>query len=120
MLKQFLTGLSILICLLFAVSLTAQDYRISGKSISELKETSGSILQEYQKPSFSSLKIFNKTIDNSSTSKSTPTPALPKAWKYEDLAFFCRLEVKMEKAAKFPIKFRLGEVQYVEKMEGKY
>lgn len=37
-----------------------------------------------------------------------------------DLATFCRLELKLEKAAKFPIKFRLGEVQYVERMEGKY
>jgi hypothetical protein len=118
--KQFLIGLSIIICLLFTSSLRAQDYRISGKSISELKETSSSILPQYQRPIFSSLKIFNKTIDNSSVSKTIPTPALPKAWKYEDLAFFCRLEVKMEKAAKFPIKFRLGEVQYVEKMEGKY
>ncbi len=36
-----------------------------------------------------------------------------------DLAFFCRLEYKMEKALKFPVRIRLGEVQYVEEMEGK-
>ncbi|MFK7935453.1 MAG: hypothetical protein AB8G22_18200 [Saprospiraceae bacterium] len=43
-----------------------------------------------------------------------------RAWSYEELAFFCKIEVQMEKAAKLPIKFRLGEVQQVERMEGKY
>ncbi len=42
-----------------------------------------------------------------------------KAWALEDLAFFCRLEVRMERAAGLPVKFRLGEVQYTERMEGK-
>lgn len=44
---------------------------------------------------------------------------LPAAWRYEDLALFCKIEVKMEKALQLPVKFRLGEVQYVERMEGK-
>lgn len=44
---------------------------------------------------------------------------MPKAWQYKDLAFFCKMEVKMEKAARFPIKFRLGDVPYVERLEGK-
>ena len=36
-----------------------------------------------------------------------------------DLAFFCRLEVKIEKATRFPVFFRLGDVQYVNYLEGK-
>lgn len=36
-----------------------------------------------------------------------------------ELAFFCRLEVRMEKAAKLPVKFRLGDLQYVDYLEGK-
>ena len=40
-------------------------------------------------------------------------------YRYDDLAVFCKIEVKMEKASGFPVKFRLGEVNYVEKMEGK-
>jgi hypothetical protein len=40
-------------------------------------------------------------------------------YNYDDLAIFCKLEVKMEKAAGLPVKFRLGEVNYVEQMEGK-
>lgn len=41
------------------------------------------------------------------------------AYNYDDLAIFCKLEVKMEKASGFPVKFRLGEVNYVERLEGK-
>lgn len=41
------------------------------------------------------------------------------AYSYDDLAIFCKLEVKMEKASGFPVKFRLGEVNYVEQLEGK-
>lgn len=37
-----------------------------------------------------------------------------------DMATFCRLELELEKATKFPIKIRIGEVQYVERLEGKY
>ncbi len=37
----------------------------------------------------------------------------------EDLAFFCRLEVRMEKATRIPVRFRLGDVQYVDYLEGK-
>jgi hypothetical protein len=37
-----------------------------------------------------------------------------------DLAFFCRLEVKMEYATKMPVRFRLGDVQQVDYLEGKF
>jgi len=44
---------------------------------------------------------------------------IPKAYCYDDLALFCKLEVQLEKAFKFPVKIRLGEVNYVEMLEGK-
>jgi len=40
--------------------------------------------------------------------------------KQKKLPFFCDLELKLEAAAKMPIKIRLGEVQQVERLEGKY
>ncbi|TAK46572.1 MAG: hypothetical protein EPO28_02240 [Saprospiraceae bacterium] len=46
--------------------------------------------------------------------------AMPVVYTVSDLPMFCKWEVKLEKAATFPVKFRLGEVQYVEHLEGKY
>lgn len=34
-------------------------------------------------------------------------------------AFFCRLEVQIEQRTRFPVRFRLGDVQYVDYLEGK-
>ncbi|MCB9339941.1 MAG: hypothetical protein H6577_17590 [Lewinellaceae bacterium] len=50
-----------------------------------------------------------------------PVPtALPDIYDCNALAFFCRVEVKLEKVVTFPVKFRLGDVQYVDKLEGKH
>lgn len=45
--------------------------------------------------------------------------AQPKAWHYQDLALFCKLEVKMERAFRLPLRFRVGDVSYVDWLEGK-
>lgn len=49
----------------------------------------------------------------------TPPPFLQKYYNYNDLAFFCKVEVQLEKAVTFPVKFRLGSVDYVDMLEGK-
>lgn len=46
-------------------------------------------------------------------------PRMPSAYSYQDLGAFCKWEVQLERAAHLPVKVRLGEVQYVERMEGK-
>jgi hypothetical protein len=50
----------------------------------------------------------------------SPKSNLPATYCAQDLAFFCRLEVQMEKATKIPVRFRLGDVQQVDYLEGKY
>lgn len=40
-------------------------------------------------------------------------------YRYEELALFCKLEVLMERQVGLPIKVRLGEVNAVERLEGK-
>lgn len=44
----------------------------------------------------------------------------PSCYSAADLAFFCRLEVKLEQATKMPVRFRLGDVQQVDYLEGKF
>ncbi len=52
--------------------------------------------------------------------KSWSSTERPYAYKVEDLAFFCRLEVQLEKATKIPVRFRIGDVQQVDYLEGKF
>ncbi|MGK0363700.1 MAG: hypothetical protein ACI85O_000753 [Saprospiraceae bacterium] len=74
-------------------------------------------------PSFSFTKI-QKVKQQSDTQslifKEDKSPDfLHKCYSYEDLAFFCKIEVQLENVVKFPVKFRLGSVDYVDYLEGK-
>ncbi len=102
----------------------AQQLTIAGHSLPELRQA-----KAVQLPP-SSLSQSVKHLQFTQADKQTRLPLeevmlrspnqQPRAWSYQDLAFFCKLEVKLEKATNLPIKFRLGEVQYAENREGKY
>lgn len=47
------------------------------------------------------------------------TMLVPKTIFTHPSAFFCRLENKIWKSAPMPIKFRLGDADYVDRLEGK-
>lgn len=51
------------------------------------------------------------------TTTNCPKLYLPEATSH--FAFFCRMELKLENATKLPIRFRLGDVDYVDRLEGK-
>jgi hypothetical protein len=44
---------------------------------------------------------------------------IPSVFSVEALPFFCKIEYKMGLQKKLPLKFRLGDVQYVDEMERK-
>lgn len=94
------------------------DYFISGKSIQELRQKKHKILDIQPLPLRSSGTLGKKNIFTNS--KAVKPPEFLNRYDVEDLAFFCKIEVKLEKKLQMPFKFRLGEVQYTEKMEGKY
>lgn len=100
------------VLLLIALTATAQ---ISGKSIPELQRelTTRPTLSTFQPINLST--FYSHKINPSFYQKNS----IPKYYSYNELAFFCKVEVKLEKAVNFPIKFRLGDVDYVDRLEGK-
>lgn len=75
-------------------------------------------------------RLFSTKVENTITEtesipslmevfKQSSLSDTPKSYCYRDLAFFCKVEVQLEKASKIPVKFRLGDVQYVDWLEGK-
>jgi hypothetical protein len=107
-------------CLLFCTVryLTAQNtWQIAGKSIPELNR------QEWRLPDRQLLTFSFKPAKKGKTlpDKVLIAAAHPAWFSVEKLPFFCKIEEKMTRNFKFPIKVRLGEVQYVEQvLEGKY
>ena len=115
---KIITSLFYLLSLLYPTGVLSQEpWRIEGKSIPALRQevkplSSFNLLKRMQ--------ILDAPVANNLKEQALASPAtFPKWYSVDQLPFFCKMEVKMEKAFKFPVKFRLGEVQYVEKMEGK-
>ena len=61
-------------------------------------------------------KLPFKTIPLSVKKKEVITPD----FYVHQLSFFCRQEIRFEKATKIPFKFRVGSVEDCDRMEGKY
>ena len=101
----------------------------------QVKGSKYSIVQEVEETS--SLD-FSKTILTQKNKDSKQLPSLESIFqtgdavkkegsyfsikknKSSELAFFCDIEAKVEKASKLPIRFRLGDVQAVDRKEGKW
>ena len=48
------------------------------------------------------------------------SPIVPLNHYLSNLGFFCKKEIQIQKAVKLPIFFRLGSLEYTDKMEGKH
>lgn len=65
------------------------------------------------------LSLNSSAFLNNDNIKPLKPKALPMAFSVECLPFFCKIEYKIGMNQKLPIKFRLGDVQYVDELEGK-
>lgn len=72
-------------------------------------------LSKYFKPS-SVFSTFQEKIDSL---RQGPVKILPSDHYVKGLGFFCKKELQLEKATKIPFRFRLGSLEYVNKLEGK-
>lgn len=114
-----------LLCLLslppsLVLAQPSRDFRIQGKSIPELRREAGDRSDE-PLLHFSNWFLLQKTtIQRRSATGWQAQTSTSRPFQIKELAFFCRIEFKLEKKVRFPVKVRLGEVQYVEQLEGKY
>jgi len=106
-LKNYLIVSFVLVFILLASQADAQSTRFS-----LIDEETPSLFADFEEIQINSTQVEYPT----NPLQITP---IPKAYSYEDLAVFCKLEVKLEETFRFPVKIRLGEVNYVEMLEGK-
>jgi hypothetical protein len=115
---QRVSGFLVVFLLMFFGSMNGQQHPAPGISISGLKRVQ---FQQAVKP-FQSR--FAKTILTgvSLSSKTTridllnlPTPS----FYVQNLGFFCKQELRLDKVTGVPLRFRLGSKEYVDRMEGK-
>ncbi|MFM8450184.1 MAG: hypothetical protein ACKOAY_08785 [Haliscomenobacter sp.] len=116
------------LCLLFAIAglpayaQSLSDFSITGKSIPALRREE--MTAKTEPLALLSPRLYSPIIASASQSQLAVgryhAAMASRAFDPKDLAFFCRIEFKLEKKVRFPIKVRLGEVQYVEQLEGKY
>ena len=74
-----------------------------------------------QPPQYLTTFLLKKTIQKA-VAQQVASPYLrpiPLVFNVETLPFFCKIEHQMGLNKKLPLKFRLGDVQYVDEMEGK-
>ena len=68
-------------------------------------------------PVFSLEKKASTPAPAEAVNQSLMVNAFPSAYQFDQLGFFCKLEVRAEKKFRVPVKVRLGEVWYTEGLE---
>jgi len=109
--------LSLFIILFFPLLMSAQiEYRVSGKSLIDLqKEIPDEVV-------FKSTRIIptHRALPIATEKVLLPQNVMNlSSYYWKELGFFCKVELKMEQRTHFPVKFRLGTVEYVDRLEGK-
>jgi hypothetical protein len=78
-----------------------------------------------QYPNYATFNLVKNTnkgflmINHSDSLNNQPIRLLAPDYYVKGLGFFCKKELQLEKITKIPFRFRLGTLDYVDKMEGK-
>ena len=108
------------VSLLLGISITMASAQVGIKpNIVYTKTKNTEVLKSFQKKP---TKIYFSSLTPYATNKfglKENTSSIPNTFDANKLPLFCKIEWKIEKASKLPVKFRLGEVQQVEAKEGK-
>ena len=78
--------------------------------------TANAQLTPSERHSVDTITLLRPAFRLSSVTKLFPVPA---NYSAKNLGFFCKQEIKMDKKTFIPIRFRLGTLEYCNKMEGK-
>jgi hypothetical protein len=102
-------------CLLILSQLTTAQ--TVGLSMDKIKTV---VLPTRGTPQYKSVFLTKnalKTVDNQQLIAAKPKQ-VPSVFSVEALPFFCKIEYKMGLNKSLPVKFRLGDVPYVDALEG--
>ena len=113
---QRVCGFLVVFLLMFFESMNGQQHHAPGISVPGLKRVH---FQESVQP-FQS-RFSNKGLTSLPKIVTTPTINLlnlPAASYYvQNLGFFCKQELRLDKVTGVPIRFRLGSKEYVDRLE---
>lgn len=101
---------------LLSVAARAQSFS-AGKNLHELRQAvyAGTLLKNRDRL-FRPASPFRKLESRSGIQPTESRVFLPQ-WTPDDLPLFCKIEHKMGRRMAVPLKFRLGSVEYVDRLE---
>jgi hypothetical protein len=106
-----------MICLFINLFVCVNSYSQDSAVLAKPLQAHITTKPEHNKLAF--LPLFSIHAKNASAPTSTFMNSLPVGYYYHSIGFFCQKELQLEKAIKVPVKIRLGNVHYTDRMEGK-
>lgn len=102
------------------VGLSIEGKQLIEKNQLDWEKRNKKINQSFKKGNETSIPLDLKKYFLADKIPTSTSSIFSKKSVSQELAFFCRIEEKIELKSNIPVRFRLGEVQAVDKKEGKW